>query len=103
MISEAMIVYESGGLRIPLAIISCSGDRIDYRLCEDCAALPFGERERDEIVRDLIELPLKVWTLRHKTMPQLFDEVLPGSDEHFTSLLSRSYGPFTIEPITINN
>jgi hypothetical protein len=91
----AVIYYSEGEQEAPLAILVCSGDRIDYRLCEDSPAIPFGLDERERIVRNLIELPLRVSRLRHKTMPQLFDELRPGSEEHLC-WLQRTYGSFRV-------
>jgi hypothetical protein len=67
-------------------------------LCEDCPALPFGAEERDRMVRMLIELPVRIASLRHRTMPELFDELQPGSPEHF-ELILRDLGLFSTRPV----
>jgi hypothetical protein len=98
MSGRAVITYRSGRKEIPLAVVRCAGDRIEYMLCADCPALPFGAEERDRMVRMLIELPVRIASLRHRTMPELFDELQPGSPEHF-ELILRDLGLFSARPV----
>jgi hypothetical protein len=98
MIERAVLTYRCGLDAIPLAVIRRSGERIEYLLCEDSPALPFGAEERDRIVKTLIELPVRIASLRHRTMPELFDELEPGSREHFEQML-RDFGLFSTKPV----
>ncbi len=102
MSNRALITYETVGGEIPLAELCRAGDHIDYRLCEDCPALPYGSDELEMIIEQIIELPLRISRLRHKTMPSLFDEVEPGSEAHF-DLILRELGRFKTKPIANSN
>ena len=95
MSDELSIVYDTGERQVPLATLCRAEDRIDLRLCADSPELPFDPGRREEIVRWLVELPLRVARLRHRTMPQLFGEIAPGSAEHY-ALLQRGCGPFRV-------
>ena len=99
MSEELSIFFVSGEREVLMAILSRDEDGIDFRLCADSTDLPFNRNRLEEIVLKLIELPLRVARLRHRTMPNLFDEIAPGSEDHY-ALLPRSCGPFLVRRIT---
>jgi len=92
---EAVVLFDSPHGGVPLGILRFSGERVDVCLCDDLPPLPYSRDELEEIVQQLIELPIRVWSMRRKMLPQFFDEVQPGSAAHFL-LLQRRYGPFSI-------
>lgn len=96
MSMEMKIIYDSGEREIPLATLRRAGNRIVCQVRDDISTMPFSPDRLAEIIDKLIELPLRVSRLRHKTMPKVFDEVEPGSREHF-ELLRRRCGPFRIQ------
>jgi len=98
MSEELSIVFVSGEREVPMATLSRDEDGIDLRLCADSPELPFNRGRREKIVQRLVELPLRIARLRHRTMPQLFDEIAPGSEDHY-ALLQRGCGPFLVRRI----
>lgn len=96
MANEAMVVYESGARRVPMATIHRAADGIEFELPRRPSPLiPYDRRRQEEIVRWLIDLPLRVARDRHRKLPALFGELAPGSDDHF-ALIQRRVGRFSV-------
>jgi len=102
MSNRVLITYETGGGEIPMAVLWSAGNRIAYRLCEDCPAIPYGSDELEMLIQQFIDLPVRISRLRHKTLPAMFDEIEPGSEEHFEMML-RDLGRFKTKPLANNN
>ena len=92
---EAILFYSSLDREIPVARLLCRRDEIEFELLGESSTIPLGRRELEEAIRFLVDLPVRLFRMRHKTMPHLFNEVAPGSEDHF-ALIERSYGPFKI-------
>jgi hypothetical protein len=92
---EAMLFYTAAGRDIPVARLRCTGEGIRYEMLSASKEIPYDPRKLEETVRFLIDLPVRLYSLRHKTLPQYFSEVTPGSPEHFR-LMERTYGSFKV-------
>lgn len=97
MRSEAILLYMERGKGVPVARLLCAEQKIQYELCDESQDIPFDRKTLESTIRFLIDLPLQRYRLRHKTMPQIFDEIKPGSEEHF-ALIERDYGRFKVVP-----
>lgn len=93
---EMLVIYEDEHISTAVALIRRDESGYTYELIPaGAAALPYNKKQLELFVRKMIEAPLELYRMRHKTMPSLFKELLPGSEDHFRQMV-RKCGPFRL-------
>lgn len=93
---EMLVIYEDEHISAAVALIRRDISGYSYELVPfKAAALPYNRKQVALFVRKMIEAPLELYRMRHRTMPDLFEELVPGSEEHFRRLRMKC-GPFRL-------
>lgn len=93
---EMLVLYDEQDSSVVVARIRKKEEGICFVLELDATSeLPYDKGQLESFIQRMIVKPLKVSKMRHKAFPDVFDELVPDSDEHFDNI-DRTFGPFRI-------